>query len=152
MRVIYCQSISFSDSYHILLPQDCGESDDQNDRDHCHNLPNDIIKRNSKHAISSSSGRRMSEDYHRSGAPRVLPIVHCYHPLQTIEGWRATNVNFTSLQHPDHAIEVAGIDAQIAPAVRAMDEELEIEHILHHSHHTEMQPMGGVQVRFVVMR
>lgn len=134
---------------HILLLQNYRKSQDQSTRHKCHNHPHDVVEGHTEHILALSSW--VSKNDHGSSTPRMLPIVHRDHSLKSIKGRRATYVYFLSLQHSDHSIKVCGVDAQVSPAVGPMDEEVEVEHILDHTDHTEVQAVGGVQIRFVVM-
>lgn len=84
----------------------------------------------------------MSQNIICSGKQNYLPI----------ESRRTSDVNLLPLQHPDHSIEIGRVQRQVSPAVGAVDEELELEHVLNHSDHTEVEPMSCVQIRFVVVR
>lgn len=86
----------------------------------------------------------MSENYHRSGTPSVLPIVYCNHSLKPIKGGGAADINFTPLQHPDHAVKVRGINWQVAPTIRSMDEQFQVEHFRYNPDDAKMQAMCRV--------
>lgn len=93
----------------------------------------------------------MSKDYHWPSAPSVLSVVNGNHPFEAVEGGGTTNVYFLSLQHPNHPIEIGRIDPQVTPAVSAVDEEVEIKHVLYHTNYAEVEAVGRIQIGSVVM-